>query len=137
MKKIIGYVSGIFDLFHIGHLNRIKGAKTICDYLIVGVATDEFAMTMKPKPIIPFSQRIEIISSIKYVDEAVPIKTLNKYQVWQEHKFNILIVGDDNQRETLKEYEHLLIKEAVRIYYHPRTDDVSTSEIFKRIKQGG
>ncbi len=74
MKKYkVGYTTGTFDLFHIGHLNIIKRAKEQCDYLIVGVSTDEVVMSYKHHyPVIPFEQRIEIVAALKYVDEVVP-----------------------------------------------------------------
>lgn len=71
--KVIGYTAGVYDMFHIGHLNVIKNAKAKCDFLIVGVSTDEVVKENKNKtPIIPFNERIAIVESIKYVDKAIP-----------------------------------------------------------------
>jgi glycerol-3-phosphate cytidylyltransferase len=76
---IIGYTTGVFDLFHIGHLNILKAAKAQCDHLIVGVTTDELSLERKGKlPIIPFSERVSIVSSIKYVDEVVAQDSMDK-----------------------------------------------------------
>ena len=88
MSKIIGYTTGVYDMFHIGHLNILKKAKEQCDYLIVGVTTDELCFSRKNKyPIINQDERLEIIDSIKYVDRAVfqtdmdKLKAVKKYNV--------------------------------------------------------
>ena len=95
MKKI-GYTTGVFDLFHIGHLNILKRAKLECDYLIVGITTDELALSAKKqKPVIPFQERMEIVESIKFVDEVVPQTSYNKMEAWNNLKFDRMFVGDD------------------------------------------
>ena len=95
MKKI-GYTTGVFDLFHIGHLNILKRARLECDYLIVGITTDELAMSIKgEKPFIPFEERMEIVESIKFVDEVVPQISYNKMEAWNKLKFDRMFVGDD------------------------------------------
>ena len=95
MKKI-GYTTGVFDLFHIGHLNILKRAKLECDYLIVGITTDELALSAKKqKPVIPFQERMEIVESIKFVDEVVPQTNYNKMEAWNNLKFDRMFVGDD------------------------------------------
>ena len=96
MSKIIGYTVGVFDLFHIGHLNLIKKAKKNCDYLIVGVNSDKLVMQYKNKiPVIPEKERLEIIKSLKYVDEAVLINTRDKLDAFKKYNFNKIFVGDD------------------------------------------
>ncbi|WP_301193690.1 adenylyltransferase/cytidyltransferase family protein, partial [Helicobacter japonicus] len=70
-KYVIGYTSGVYDLFHIGHLNLLKNAKGLCDKLIVGVTTDELVSYKNKRAVIPFSERIEIVRNIKYVDAAI------------------------------------------------------------------
>ena len=95
MKKI-GYTTGVFDLFHIGHLNILKRARLECDYLIVGITTDELAFSVKKKnPVIPFQERMEIIEAIKFVDEVVPQTTYDKFEAWNNLKFDRMFVGDD------------------------------------------
>ena len=95
MKKI-GYTTGVFDLFHIGHLNILKRAKLECDYLIVGITTDELALSAKKqKPVIQFQERMEIVESIKFVDEVVPQTNYNKMEAWNNLKFDRMFVGDD------------------------------------------
>src|SRR6056297_570332 len=92
----IGYTTGVFDLFHIGHLNILRNAKLECDYLIVGVTTDELSMNeKKKKPIIPLVERMEIVQAIKYVDNVVPQTTYDKMEAWRNLGFNIMFVGDD------------------------------------------
>ncbi len=98
-KYHIGYVMGVFDLFHVGHLNLIRMAKEQCDYLIVGVLTDEIVKEIKHiVPIIPFEERREILESLRYVDEVVAIdeiQYLSKYNEWHRHPFDCLFSGDD------------------------------------------
>jgi glycerol-3-phosphate cytidylyltransferase len=95
MKKI-GYTTGVFDLFHIGHLNILKRARLECDYLIVGITTDELAMSVKgERPFIPLEERMEIVESIKFVDEVVPQTNYNKMEAWNNLKFDRMFVGDD------------------------------------------
>ena len=95
-KKIIGYTTGVFDMFHIGHLNILKQAKERCDYLIVGVSTDENVMNYKgKKPVIPFEDRKKIVEAIKYVDEVVPQTNMDKFAAWEKLHFDVLFHGDD------------------------------------------
>ena len=92
----IGYTTGVFDLFHIGHLNVLKNAKAKCNYLIVGVSTDECVKTYKNKtPIIPFEERKAIVEAIEYVDEVVPQETMDKFEAWERLHYNVLFHGDD------------------------------------------
>ena len=97
MKRYdIGYTTGVFDMFHIGHLNILKNAKRMCDYLIVGVSTDELVQQYKGKtPIVRFDERLEIVKAIRYVDKAVPQTTMNKMEAWNELKFDALFHGSD------------------------------------------
>ena len=95
MKKI-GYTTGCFDLFHIGHLNILKRARLECDYLIVGVTSDELATSAKNKKlVIPFQERMDIVESIKFVDEVVPQTSYDKMEAWNNLKFDKMFVGDD------------------------------------------
>ena len=95
-KYKIGYTTGVFDMFHIGHLNIIKQAKEQCDYLVVGVSTDELVENYKhKKPVIPFEQRMEIVESIKYVDRVVAQTDMDKTVAWRELKFDAVFHGDD------------------------------------------
>ena len=90
---IVGYTTGVFDLFHVGHLNILRRAKKNCDRLVVGVTTDELLKTYKNKnPIIPFEERLEIVRSIKYVDEVLPQENMDKISQWEKLKFDVVIV---------------------------------------------
>ncbi|MDD3877310.1 MAG: adenylyltransferase/cytidyltransferase family protein [Bacteroidales bacterium] len=131
MNKIIGYTTGVFDLFHIGHLNLLKNAKGLCDYLIVGCTIDDIVFKTKNKyPVIPFNERIEILRSIKYVDAAVAQTSMDKMEAWNCYKFDIMFVGDDwkntQQWNTIeKGFKNLNVK----IIYFPYTISTSSTKI--------
>ena len=129
MSKIIGYTTGVFDMFHIGHLNILRRAKELCDYLIVGVSVDELVMNDKhKKPVIPFEQRIQIVESIKYVDKAVPQFDKNKMRAWEEYRFDIMFVGSDwKGTEIWNNFEDQFRKIGVRIEYLSHTDGISST----------
>ena len=93
---IIGYTTGVFDLFHVGHLNILKRAREQCDFLIVGVSTDELVEQYKNKrPVICYQERMEIVKAIRYVDRVVPQTSRDKLAAWKEHRFDKMFVGDD------------------------------------------
>ena len=94
-KEIIGYTAGVYDLFHIGHLNLLKKAKENCDKLIVALTTDELVTYKGKTPVIPLNERIEIVKAIRYVDEVVIQDDLDKFNAWKKHHYDILFVGDD------------------------------------------
>jgi len=130
MKKI-GYTTGVFDLFHIGHLNILKRARLESDYLIVGITTDELAFSVKKKnPVIPFQERMEIIEAIKFVDEVVPQTTYDKFEAWNNLKFDRMFVGDDwkGTEEWIK-IETIFSKKNVEIIYFPYTSHTSSSKL--------
>src|SRR3984957_20884217 len=91
-----GYAPGAFDLFHIGHLNLLRQAKSQCDFPIAGVVSDEVLITHKGvTPVIPLAERLEIVRSVRFVDEAVPAMTNDKLAIWRDLQFDILFKGDD------------------------------------------
>ena len=93
---VIGYTTGVYDMFHIGHLNLLKRAKEQCDYLIVGVSTDELVWHEKnKKPIIAFPERCAIVEAIRYVDQVVPQADKNKFGAWEKYHFHKMFVGSD------------------------------------------
>lgn len=130
MKKYhIGFTSGVFDMFHIGHLNILRRAKEQCDYLIVAVSTDEVVQAYKHKtPIIPFEQRMAIVGSLKCVDEVVPQTTMDKLEMWRMKYFDVMFHGDEWKGTKLYDhYEEEFGKIGVRIVYLPHTDGISSS----------
>lgn len=130
-EKIVGYTAGAFDLFHIGHLNLLKRAKENCDYLIVGVTTDELIETTKGKrPFVPLSERIDIVKNCKYVDQVVVQDDLDKFEAWKNYRYNILFSGNDwaNSPRWL-EYEKKLNEVGVRLQYFEYTKTTSSSKI--------
>ena len=141
MKKYkIGYTTGVFDMFHIGHLNILKRAKEQCEHLIVGVSTDELVETYKhKKSIIPFAERIEIVRSIRYVDEVFPQVSLDKFDAWKELKFNALFHGSDWKNSDM--YNKIIeqfSKVGVDVVFLPHTEGVSStllSEVLHNFKK--
>lgn len=134
-EKIVGYTTGVFDMFHIGHLNILKQAKEHCDYLIVGVSTDELCLSYKGKcPIVPFEERMAIVESIKYVDEVVPQIDRNKFAAWERLKFDVMFVGDDWKNNPLFcDLEKKLAEVGAHIEYFPYTQGTSSSVLRKKI----
>ncbi len=138
VSKIVGYTTGVFDLFHVGHLNILKRAKELCDYLIVGVSTDELVESYKNKtPIIPFEQRMEIVGAIRYVDEVVPQETMDKLSAWHKLKFDVMFHGDDWKGTDMydkieKEFNEL----GVKLVFIPYTNGVSATTLTERLKNG-
>ncbi len=128
---IIGYTTGVFDLFHIGHLNILRRAREKCDKLIVGVTTDELLKIYKNKsPIIPFEERISIVKSIKYVDEVVPQDNMDKLSHWDDLKFNVVFVGDDWQNtDKWNKIESDFNNVGVKVVYFPYTEGTSSTLI--------
>ena len=133
----IGYTTGVFDLFHKGHVNFLKAAKSFCDRLIIGVTTDELAKQEKKKiPIMNLEDRITVLSACKYVDLAIPHDNSDKLLVWNKLKFDVLIIGDDwYDSESYKMFEEQLKKRGVKVIYIPYTKGVSASSIEEQIFQ--
>jgi len=133
--QVLGYTSGVFDLFHVGHLNLLRHAKALCDRLIVGVTVDELVGYKHSRTVIPFEQRIEIVANIKCVDLAVPQNDLDKYNMWRQLKFDVMFIGDDWFRTArFDEYERKLAEVGVKVIYLPYTKGVCTSDIKNNLK---
>ena len=126
---IIGYTTGVYDMFHIGHLNILRRAKEQCDYLIVGVSTDQLVEKDKNKtPIIPFENRCAIVEAIKYVDQVVPQEDKNKLGAWEKLHFNKMFVGSDWQgTPQWQQFEEQFRPLGVEIVYLPHTDGISST----------
>ena len=133
---VIGYTRGVYDMFHIGHLNILRRAKEQCDYLIVGVSTDELVKHDKNKtPIISFEERCKIVEAIKYVDQVVPQYDKNKFGAWEKYKFHKMFVGSDWQgTEAWNRYEEQFKPLGVEIVYLSHTDGISSSILREKIK---
>ena len=135
-KKIIGYTSGVYDLFHIGHLNLLKRAKEQCDYLIVSVSTDELAQEYKKrKPIICQEDRMAIVEAIKYVDKVVPQINRDKIEAYHKFKFDKIFVGSDwKGSELWNNLEKELKQFNSKVVYFEYTKGTSTTEVKRIIK---
>lgn len=130
MKKYkIGYTTGVFDMFHIGHLNIIRRAKEQCEHLIVGVSTDEVVESYKHHlPVIPFENRIAIVEACKYVDEVVPQNSMDKFEAWQRLKFDVMFHGSEWKGTDLyNEYERKFAAVGVEIIYLTPTAGISST----------
>lgn len=131
MAKTKGYTTGVFDLFHIGHLNILKKAKENCDYLVVGVTSDEEVERVKnKKTIIPFEERKQIVESIRYVDEVVKEDDTDKLKAWESIKFDKIFKGDDwKGSEKWIWYEKEFSKRNVSVCYFTYTKGTSSTQI--------
>lgn len=130
MKKYkVGYTTGVFDMFHVGHLNILKRAKEQCEFLIVGVSTDELVINYKKKiPVIPFEERKKIVESIKYVDQVVPQTSMNKMEAWKQLHFDAIFHGDDWKGSTLyNQVEKELHKVGCDMVFLPHTNGTSST----------
>ena len=141
MKKYkVGYTTGVYDMFHIGHLNLLRAAKEQCDYLIVGVSTDEVSIENKnKKPVITFEERAAIVSSIRYVDKIVPqtgYDLESKFDAWKRLNFDVMFVGSDWQgTEKWNNIEKEFAKYGVCISYLPHTDGISSTILREKMKE--
>lgn len=139
MKKYkIGFTDGVYDLFHVGHLNMIRTAKEYCDYLIVGVHSDEIVNSYKQHyPVINEHDRREIVESIKYVDKCVINSTRDKMELFKLHKFDVVFIGDDwKGTDRWNKIEKDLNAVGVDVIYVPYTKGISSTKIRGEIKNG-
>lgn len=134
-KEIIGYTAGVYDLFHMGHLNLLKNAKGMCDRLIVGVTVDELVKYKGKEAFIPFAERMEIVRACRYVDAVVPQENMDKLTMCKKLGASYLFVGDDwFETEKWKKYEQELSEEGIKIVYFPYTKSVSSTKIREALK---
>jgi glycerol-3-phosphate cytidylyltransferase len=132
---VIGYTTGVFDLFHVGHVNLLRNAKEMCDRLIVGVSTDELVQYKHKQPVIPFEERVEIVRASKYVDLVVPQNTMDKLDAVKRYKFDIMFVGDDwYKSEKWEEIDKEFLKLNIKIIYFPYTKSTSSTLINKTLQ---
>ena len=137
---VIGYTSGVYDLFHVGHVNVLRNAKSLCDRLIVGVTIDSLVAYKNKKAVIPFEERIEIVKACRYVDLAVPQETMDKLDAHNRYKFNIMFVGDDwYNSDKWSELDQNFKLLNVKIIYFPYTKSTSSTLInntLNRLRRG-
>ncbi len=134
----IGYTAGVFDLFHIGHLNLLRNARALCDKLVVGVTTDELVAYKHKRSVISFPERLELVRSCRYVDAVVPQESLDKFAAWEKLRFDVMFVGDDwFQHERWKALEQQFTDVGVKIVYFPYTKGTSSTlvnEVLQKVR---
>lgn len=135
MKKVIGFTEGTFDMFHIGHLNLLKNAKKECDYLIVGVNSDELVKEYKNKDVVvPFEERVEIVKAIKYVDEVMKTDSLDKKLSWEKRNYDVLFIGSDwKGSERWNQTEKEMAEYGVEVHYLPYTQETSSTLLREKL----
>lgn len=139
MKKFkIGYTTGVFDMFHIGHLNILKRAKEQCDYLVVGVTTDDLCLQRKKKaPIICEQDRMAIVEAIRYVDKVIPQTDMEKIRPVRELGADVVFVGSDwKGTDAWNKYERQFAEVGCTVVYLDHTDGISSTLLRERIECG-
>lgn len=137
MSRVVGYAPGAYDLFHIGHLNILKHAKSQCDYLIAGVVSDEMCLLTKGKlPVVPLDERLAIVGAISYVDEAVAEVVRDKTETWKSVQFDVIFKGDD-WRGTPKggKLEADFAELGVEVVYFPYTMHTSSTMLRHHLEE--
>jgi glycerol-3-phosphate cytidylyltransferase len=138
-KFDVGYSSGVFDMFHVGHLNLLRRARNYCHHLVVGVASDEYVENIKGRlPVVPCDERIDIISALGIVDEVVIDRSEDKLAIWQQRPFDVIFKGDDWQG-TPKGYrlERAMEQVGAEVVYFPYTRHTSSSLLRAYLTEGG
>ena len=131
LKAVVGYAPGVFDMFHIGHLNVLQRAKEHCDYLIVGVVTDERVEAIKSaRPMMPLNERMELVASLDLVDDVVVDDSFDKVEMWDKLHFDVIFKGDD-WRGTPKgdQLERGMADRGARVVYFPYTQHISSTRL--------
>lgn len=133
----IGYTTGVYDMFHIGHLNILRRAKELCDYLIVGVTTDDLCYKRKHKyPIISETERLEIVKSIRYVDRALFQTNMDKVSAAKQLGADAIFVGSDwENTPAWLSYEKELKKIGCDVVYLKHTDGISSSILRAKLNE--
>ena len=135
MGKLVGYTTGVYDMFHVGHLNILRQARERCDYLIVGVTTDELVDSRKGRrPIVPLLERMEVVQNVRYVDDVVAQTTMDKHEAWRNLKFDVMFVGDDWKGTPVWDAIEAEFREVgVEIVYFPYTPHTSSTILRRRV----
>ncbi|MDT0275713.1 adenylyltransferase/cytidyltransferase family protein [Blastococcus goldschmidtiae] len=140
--RVIGYTTGVYDMFHIGHLNVLRRAREACDHLVVGVTTDELSLAAKGKtPIVPFEERLDIVRAIRHVDEVVPQTSMDKLEAWEKVGFDAVFVGDDwKGTDKWNALEREFAVRGVSVHYFAYTQHTSSTMLraaLTRITESG
>ncbi len=136
----VGYISGSFDLFHVGHLNLLRRAKERCNKLIVGVLSDESIIKCKRRPpVIPLADRLAIVEAIRYVDEVdvTTVELLNKLVAWDKYQFDAMFSGDDHTYDGWRKEEEDLAERGAKLVFFPYTQGISTSSLRANLMASG
>ena len=133
----VGYAPGVYDLFHVGHLNMLRNATRFCDYLIAGVVSDEMAQRNKGnRPVVPLEERLEIVGSIRYVDRAVAEDVPHKLEMWERLHFDVIIKGDDWQgTDRGDKLEADFAAKGVDVAYVPYTQRTSSTMLRRLLER--
>lgn len=133
---VIGYTQGTFDMFHIGHLNLLKNAKAQCDFLVVGVNSDELVKQYKNKSVIvPLAERMDIVGAIKFVDRVIKCDTLDKEVAFEKIRFQKIFIGDDWKGNPRWEETGKIMKSlGAELVYLPHTQGTSSTMLRNKLK---
>ena len=133
---IIGYTAGVYDLFHVGHVDILRNAKALCDKLVVGVTVDELVLYKGKRAVISFTDRIEVVRACKYVDVAVPQYSIDKVAAVRKHGASLLFVGDDwYGHESWVQMETSLLEHSCKVIYFPYNQNTSSTLINKTLNK--
>lgn len=133
---ILGYTTGVFDLFHVGHVNLLRNAKALCDKLIVGVTVDDLVSYKSKRAVIPFAERVEVVKACRYVDVVISQESLDKYAIWQKIRFDVMFVGDDWYRsERWNDIDEQFKGVGVRVVFLPYTKGTSSSLVNETLER--
>ena len=134
-EKIIGFTAGTFDMFHIGHLNLLRNARSRCDYLIVGVNSDRLVEEYKHKrAVVPLEERMEIVGALRCVDEVMKVDSLDKAVSWKKKHYNLLFIGDDwKGNERWKRTESEMQQYGVTLVYLPHTEGTNSTLLREKL----
>jgi len=128
----------VYDLFHIGHVNHLANARSMCDHLIVGVSSDKLIAKKGKSTAIPFDQRVEVVRACKYVDSVIAQDDFDRVKMWEKLKFDITFIGDDYLNDKkFREVEKKLAKNGVKVIFFPYTRNVSSSLVNNFLKAEG
>ena len=135
--RVVGYVPGVFDMFHIGHLNILRRSRERCDWLIAGVVDDETVIAMKGHPpIVPLAERLEVVASNRFVDQVVTAHSADKREAWYEHEFDVVFKGNDwLDTDKGRLLEEQMSEIGVRVEYLPYTKNTSSTVLRNTLEQ--